>query len=231
MTLANLGLDSLMGVEVKQTLERDHDVVLPMKDIRQLTINKLRDIANGGANPEEMVPQEKQVKPERYDFKCMMPIDVIKKLTPTVPDNAGRPMFVVHPIEGSTLCLELLMTYVKRPVYGLQCTSETPLTSVQDLARYYMNQVRAVQPQGPYCISGYSFGACVAFEMALQLQAVQSDSVEKLYLLDGSHSYVAAHTALYKAKLSPGDSTQAHIEAMIAFMYQFSDIDYIKVTH
>lgn len=42
-SLADLGLDSLMGVEVRQTLERDYDIV---RDIRQLTINKLRELAN-----------------------------------------------------------------------------------------------------------------------------------------------------------------------------------------
>lgn len=33
-TLGDLGLDSLMGVEIKQALERDYDIVLSMKDIR-----------------------------------------------------------------------------------------------------------------------------------------------------------------------------------------------------
>lgn len=32
--LGDLGLDSLMGVEIKQALERDYDIVLSMKDIR-----------------------------------------------------------------------------------------------------------------------------------------------------------------------------------------------------
>lgn len=45
-SLADLGLDSLMGVEVRQTLERDYDIVMAMRDIRQLTINKLRELAN-----------------------------------------------------------------------------------------------------------------------------------------------------------------------------------------
>ena len=43
-TLADLGLDSLMGVEVKQTLERDYDLVMPMTEIRKLTFNKLREV-------------------------------------------------------------------------------------------------------------------------------------------------------------------------------------------
>ncbi len=36
--LGDLGLDSLMGVEIKQALERDYDIVLSMKDIRNVRI-------------------------------------------------------------------------------------------------------------------------------------------------------------------------------------------------
>lgn len=36
--LGDLGLDSLMGVEIKQALERDYDIVLSMKDIRTVNL-------------------------------------------------------------------------------------------------------------------------------------------------------------------------------------------------
>ena len=108
MTLANLGLDSLMGVEVKQTLERDHDVVLPMKDIRQLTINKLRAIASGGASDESAPAAEKVEATPRYDYKCMMPSQVMHKVNPSVQENAAKPMFVVHPIEGKIIREKLI---------------------------------------------------------------------------------------------------------------------------
>lgn len=52
-SLADLGLDSLMGVEIRQILERDYDVVMSMRDIRQLTISKLQEVTNNnskGAN-------------------------------------------------------------------------------------------------------------------------------------------------------------------------------------
>lgn len=45
-SLADLGLDSLMGVEIRQILERDYDIVMAMREIRQLTINKLREMVN-----------------------------------------------------------------------------------------------------------------------------------------------------------------------------------------
>lgn len=57
-SLADLGLDSLMGVEVRQTLERDYDIVMAMREIRQLTINKLRELSSqqGGAEGEAQRP-------------------------------------------------------------------------------------------------------------------------------------------------------------------------------
>lgn len=68
-----------------------------------------------------------------------------------------------------------------------------PLDSIQSLAAYYVDCIRQIQPEGPYRIAGYSFGACVAFEMCSLMQR-QSSTVEYLFLLDGSHSYVAAYT-------------------------------------
>lgn len=59
-----------------------------------------------------------------------------------------------------------------RPVYGLQCTKDAPLTSMNDLADFYIRQIKTVHPNGPYIITGYSFGACIAFEMSLQLEKV-----------------------------------------------------------
>ena len=85
-----------------------------------------------------------------------------------------------------------------------------------------------MQPAGPYRLAGYSFGACIVFEMALQLERA-GQHMESLVLLDGSHSYVAAHTQLYKERLTPGDETQAECEALCAFMVQFMTIDYKKV--
>jgi len=41
------GLDSLMGVEVRQTLERDFDIQMSMKDVRLLTVNKMRELTQG----------------------------------------------------------------------------------------------------------------------------------------------------------------------------------------
>lgn len=81
-------------------------------------------------------------------------------------------IYQVHAIEGVVAPLEPLASRLNRPVYGLQCTQEAPLDSIQDLAKFYVTKLKEVQKDGPYALCGYSFGACVAFEMALQLEKV-----------------------------------------------------------
>lgn len=66
--------------------------------------------------------------------------------------------------------------------------------------------MRQVQPVGPYRIAGYSFGACVAFELCAQLQS-HNLPVENLFLLDGSHSYVAAYTQVRARARRHADSS------------------------
>ena len=147
-TLADLGLDSLMGVEVKQMLERDYDLVLPMKDIRQLTINKLNDIMSGSAadtskkdsagdSTSTQLMNDSGVS-IRYDLSHIMPTETIVPMNEQPTDADSQPWFVMHSIEGVVLPLEAVMSHVKAPVYGLQCTADAPLTSVPDLAAFYI---------------------------------------------------------------------------------------------
>lgn len=44
-SLGDLGMDSLMGSEIKQTLERSYDIVLTTQEIRGLTFGKLFEYA------------------------------------------------------------------------------------------------------------------------------------------------------------------------------------------
>uniref|UniRef100_A0A8C6P2E4 Fatty acid synthase n=1 Tax=Nothobranchius furzeri TaxID=105023 RepID=A0A8C6P2E4_NOTFU len=230
-SLADLGLDSLMGVEIRQTLERDHDIVMAMKEIRHLTINKLRDLAN--SKPEGSNGN----KTKRDGLRSVFKLDVTQLLvSPTGPtvvplnnvQRQGRPLFLVHPIEGSTAVFQTLASKLTMPCYGLQCTEAAPLDSIRSLAAHYVTCIQQLQRDGPYRIGGYSFGACVAFEMCSQLQ-MQHQPVERLFLLDGSHSYVAAYTKSYRAKLTPGKESEAETEALCAFVQQFSDTEYKKL--
>lgn len=44
-TLAELGMDSMMAVEIKQTLEREFEMFLSAQDIRGMTFARLTELA------------------------------------------------------------------------------------------------------------------------------------------------------------------------------------------
>ncbi|XP_050392804.2 fatty acid synthase [Patella vulgata] len=240
-SLADLGLDSLMGVEVKQTLERDFEMSLSMREIRQLSITKLRDIGGSSSKDKKETESDKSITDVpsnlddsgvsiRYDFDHLIPTTTIIHLNNI--KNTVTPLFVVHPIEGVTIMLENMASQLSCPVYGIQCTQEAPLSSVEALAGFYLQQIDNIQPNGPYRLAGYSFGACVAMEMAIQLQKhhpENPDIVQSLILLDGSHKYVAAHIQPYLDKIEPGNTAQAETYGMMAFIQQFMPIDFKEI--
>nr|WP_244306390.1 acetoacetate--CoA ligase [Paraburkholderia lacunae] len=103
--------------------------------------------------------------------------------------GTGTPIFLAHSVSGSVMeCLTLVNALrSSRPVYGLQARGldgEQPAhRRVEDMAASYVEQMRRVQPSGPYAIAGFSFGGLVAFEIAQQLRRAGAE-IELLCLLD-----------------------------------------------
>ncbi|XP_043471863.1 fatty acid synthase [Leptopilina heterotoma] len=199
-SLADLGMDSLMGTEIKQTLERNYDLVLSAQEIRALTFGKLLELSSGSAEANEVASQSPanssltETDPDEFLFQCsgteIVPPKSLIQLQSM--SDKGEPIFVIHAIEGLVLSMKSLASELERPVWGLQCTKDAPLESIPNLATYYIQEMKTVKKRGPYSIIGYSFGACVAFEMALQLEKA-GESAE-LTLLDGSPDFIKLHS-------------------------------------
>ncbi|ACC76009.1 acetoacetate--CoA ligase [Paraburkholderia phymatum] len=103
--------------------------------------------------------------------------------------GTGTPLFLVHGLSGSVMeCWALVQALRSpRPVFGLQARGidggETAQQRIEDMAACYIDQMRTVQPDGPYSVTGYSLGGLIAFEIAQQLRRA-GDQVELLCLLD-----------------------------------------------
>ncbi len=84
--------------------------------------------------------------------------------------GSGAPLFCMH---GEPVRLARILDS-DRPVYALNYVYqtdayETAPADMPGLARLYVAEIQKVQPIGPYYLFGFSAGATVAYEMALQL--------------------------------------------------------------
>ena len=118
---------------------------------------------------------------------------------PLVPIRAGTDpdapaLFFAHAIGGNVLNYRALAASLPdgMPVYGLQALGldglTPPLERIEEMARRYVAEIRAVQPSGPYYLAGGSMGGMIAYEMAQQLTAAGED-VAMLGLIDTSSHY------------------------------------------
>jgi amino acid adenylation domain-containing protein len=106
-------------------------------------------------------------------------------LAPIQPKGSKPPLFL---FQGVGIYYPL-SSYLgeDQPVYGLSIEMIDDSThwfeQIEDLASLYIQEIKTVQPHGPYYFGGLSFGGMVALEVAQQLQA-QGEKVALLAMLD-----------------------------------------------
>ena len=110
-------------------------------------------------------------------------------LVPIQPEGDRPPFFCIHGLGGTVLRFNALARHMgtDRPFYGVQAQGLEGdrgfHTSVEEMAAFYIKEIRSFQPEGPYNVGGYSLGGLIAFEMARQLQA-DGQEIGVLALLD-----------------------------------------------
>jgi len=121
------------------------------------------------------------------------PLRLNSPVVPIQTRGSNRPIFCVHPVSGLVHCYVPLGQHLgaNQPIYALQSTGieegQVPLTTVESMAAFYISGLRTIQPEGPYQIVGYSMGAVVAYEMAVQLVA-SGQEISLLAMIDGGFS-------------------------------------------
>jgi phthiocerol/phenolphthiocerol synthesis type-I polyketide synthase A len=173
--LAGLGLDSLMAVRVRTAVERESGVELPLRDLLgATTVQELADRVRPGP-----------VRPLRV--------------------TGGRPpLFLVHAAGGTTDVYRALAERLgeQLSVYGLERLEDAP--TVTEKARRYAEAIKALHPDGPCLLGGWSFGGFVAQETARQLTAAGRD-VELVVLIDSVRP-------LPQPDRTPAERLRAHFE-------------------
>ncbi len=121
-----------------------------------------------------------------------------KETRPTLPSSlvelqtgspSKTPLFLIHPLGGHVYSYRDLIINLdsKQPVYGIQAQGldgkADIITKIEEMASKYIEDIRVLQPKGPYLLGGFCFGGLVAFEMAQQLKK-QGQEISLLAMID-----------------------------------------------
>lgn len=167
-----LGGTSLQAVELFAQIEQYFGKRLPLTSLLEApTIEELAQLidSNAGANS------------ETGKISSVVPLNHAQGATP--------PLFLIHPGGGDVLLYRNLAQRLQptTAVYAIKPYSRNgyPIvhTQIPEMAAYYIRQIRAIQPEGPYWLGGFCAGGVIAFEMALQLQR-QGFSVPQVILIN-----------------------------------------------
>ncbi|KAK3817436.1 MAG: Non-ribosomal peptide synthetase module [Benniella sp.] len=115
--------------------------------------------------------------------------DAFDVLLPIRPRGTRHPLFCIHHGVGLSWSYIGLTRYLHpdQPIYGLQARGffegGQSATTLEDMVLDYMEQIRRIQPHGPYCLLGYSFGGVVVHTMAAHLES-QGERVALLAVMD-----------------------------------------------
>lgn len=233
-TLGDLGMDSLMTVEIKQGLEREYDLVLSTQEIRNLKIKDIPKIEERRKKSDNstafMSPADAAIA-ANIDFD---PLDVPTEIfVPLNSGNGGR-VFLFPPIEGSFKSMAPILQHITKPVTGVNWSA--PLDSyesVQTIGEYYVHQIREKYPEeSQFDIIGYSFGGVLALEVACQLQdKFGPQAVEKLILMDSSPELFQAQAGRMINMKGFANEHEVHVEVLVGVASCFlniGDLDRLK---
>ena len=110
-------------------------------------------------------------------------------LVPIRETGSKPPFFCIHGVTGDILWLRDLADLMddEQPFYGVQARGldgeAEPFNRLEEMAAHYLQQIRQVQPVGPYYLGGYCMGGDIAYEVARQLQAA-GEEVPVLTVID-----------------------------------------------
>jgi thioesterase domain-containing protein/acyl carrier protein len=168
----DLGGDSIQAVELLSLIERRMKLKIPFHVLAQSsTVAHLAKIARNGLDVQPWSP-----------------------LVELQPGSKSHPLFLAAPSGGNVFCYRQLIDHLQtdRAVFGLQAPgidgSRPLMSSVEEMAECYLAEVMRLQPHGPYYLGGWSYGALVAYEMAVRLTA-QQEPVALLLVIDSAIRY------------------------------------------
>ncbi|TGZ54716.1 Fatty acid synthase [Temnothorax longispinosus] len=205
--LAEMGMDSMMAVEIKQMLEREFDISLTAQDIRTLNFAKLKQMTNttepGKIHNTNKINEDFNVLIQKMKNSDFVP-DILVELATKKEVGKGN-VFLLSGIEGCSGVYKSIASRIKSSATCLQhgvLNIPDESHSVMKSATYLLPHVlKKIKDQREFLIVGYSFGSLIAIELARLLEA--KDFSGRLILIDGAPDQIKVLINQYFQCASP----------------------------
>ncbi len=168
-----LGGDSLLAVQLIAQLRKDFKTDFPVQSL--LNVPTVAGLA-------EFIEQKISCETTRQPLPPFL-------IELKMGNPQKTPLFLIHALGGHIYLYRDLVKNLPsdQPIYGIQAKGfdgdSELLTQVEEMASYYIEGIRLVQPKGPYFLGGICFGGLLSFEVAQQLHK-QGQKVALLALMD-----------------------------------------------
>ncbi|KZO98150.1 hypothetical protein CALVIDRAFT_526415 [Calocera viscosa TUFC12733] len=160
--LTRYGLDSLSAARLAAAL-RPFGAISQLQLLSDLTVSdvkgKLGDGPAGGASSRNASP-------------------IVK-----FNDDGSVPLIMTHGADGSIAPMRMLSENFKGPVWAIQLTGDAPMESLEGLADWYYDHIKAARPQGPYRLCAFSASGAVMVYLCKKFEAA-GDQVLQLGFVD-----------------------------------------------
>ncbi|XP_043070750.1 fatty acid synthase [Drosophila grimshawi] len=207
-TLSEMGMDSLMSVEIKQTLERDFELVMTPQDLRSLTVQKLHEIMEARekdnsdavkmilASEGKLMGIELLLRnfgDEAHSDQIMYSLQTHGRLT----KQNFPPSIIIPGIEGTAgQAWYNIGAKLNSRANVLQLHQFAQVETINDIGQQTLEHVKALlKPTHPFYLIGYSYGSYVALQLAALLE--QLGYRGHVLLIDGAPHFLTKLTNLH----------------------------------
>ncbi|KAF9408342.1 hypothetical protein HW555_011931 [Spodoptera exigua] len=197
-SLAELGMDSMMALEINQTLEREFEIFLTAQHIRNLTFTRLAELtaqrkasSSSTCTPTNLENIGLRVLMRNFgdERTASQPYVYMPSMDEGVTRSSDHVMFMLPGLEGFAATLEKLSRSLEIKVCVLQLGVEHKNEKLDQMVnRLYQTVVSQLAPGTPFWLLGYSYGTLLTLGLASRLE--KSGFKGTVFCLDGSPDYL-----------------------------------------
>lgn len=222
-TLSEMGMDSLMAVEIKQCLEREFEIFLTPQDLRSLTFAKLQELAEAHSKDSKEMKSKLNIDESLTGMNMLIRNlgdehtsneTLLRLKTMNNSDNFDEVTIIIPGIEGVTgTAWHNIASNLKSAAFCLQLSNTVEITSLQGIVNAVLPELisKCLSKVQSFYLVGYSFGSYVTLQLAYELE--RKGMKGKVVLLDGAPDFLKKLTI---GQISSNDINENSLQIMIA---------------